>query len=380
VTIIEKAPHVLPPLDADMAAPVAEELARNGVRVICGDGLKSLHAQGDSVRNVETERGQQIPADMVLLSIGVRPNVALAGDSGLKIGPTGAIAVDQFQRTSDPDVYAVGDASEAIHGVTAQPVRIPLAGPANRQGRLAGEHAATGSAPSAGRILGTAIVQVFGLTVGMTGLAVEAAAKAGFAADVAYVLPKHHAGYYPDARSLRIKLVYDNTTGRLLGAQIVGEAGVDKRIDVIATAVHFAGSVDDLAVLDLAYAPQFGSAKDPVHLAAMVAQNQRRQIMPAITFPQIRDEALVDVRTPVEFAAGTLAGAANVPVDELRQRLSELDPNRATVIFCQVGQRGYIAQRILHQRGFTNVRNLKGGYSVAVHAAPTLSPTGKRPG
>ena len=366
VTLVEKVGHVLPPLDAEMATAVREELARHGVRVITGNGLKSLHASAEGlVDGVETEDGTRVPADMVLLSIGVRPNTALAAAAGLAIGPSGAVAVDAWQRTSDPDVYAVGDAAEVTHGVTGKPARVPLAGPANRQGRLAGEHAATGSAPPAGKVLGTAIVQVFGLSVGLTGLGEAAAKAAGFDADAAYVLPAHHAGYYPGAKPVRIKLVYERPTGRVLGAQAVGEAGVDKRLDVIATAMHFGGTIDDLAALDLAYAPQFASAKDAVHVAGMVAQNQRRGVMPTVSPPCLDGEQLLDVRTPAEFAAGTLRGAVNIPVDELRGRVAELDPDRPTVTFCQVGQRGYVAQRILRQHGFTRVSNLKGGYDLA---------------
>jgi NADPH-dependent 2,4-dienoyl-CoA reductase/sulfur reductase-like enzyme/rhodanese-related sulfurtransferase len=366
VTLVEKARHVLSPLDPEMAAPVAEELGRHDVRVITGNGLKALHVgEQRLVTAVEVEDGARVAADMVLLSIGVRPNVALAAAAGLMIGPSGAVAVDVFQRTSDPDVYAVGDAAEVTHGVTGPPAWVPLAGPANRQGRLAGEHAATSWAPQAARVLGTAIVQVFGLTVGITGLREAAARAAGFDAQAAYALPPHHAGYYPGAKPISMKLVYDQVTGRILGAQLVGEAGVDKRLDVIATAMHFGGTVDDLAGLDLAYAPQFASAKDAVHVAAMVAQNQRREVMPAVAPAELNGQRLVDVRTRAEYAAGSLPGAINIPLDELRQRLAELDPAAPTVTFCQVGQRGYLAQRILHQHGFDDVKNLKGGVNFA---------------
>jgi NADPH-dependent 2,4-dienoyl-CoA reductase/sulfur reductase-like enzyme/rhodanese-related sulfurtransferase len=364
VTLIEKAPHVLPPIDAEMALPIQAELTRNGVNLITGTGLQSLHAAENKVTHIELEDGRKIPADMVLLSIGVRPNTALAREAGLIIGATGAIAVDSHQRTSDADIYAVGDNSEVRHGVTGQPARIPLAGPANRPGRLAGQHAATGSAPAAGRSLGTAIVQVFDLAVGITGLSESSARAAGFNADSAYVYPSHHASYYPGARPRRIKLIYDQPTGKILGAQAVAQARVDKRIDIIATAIHFNGTIDDLAQLDLAYAPQFASAKDPIHQAAMVAQNQRQQLMPAISPAQLNGQQLVDVHTAAEFEKGSLPRAVNIPVDDLRNRLNELDPEKPTVAFCQGGQRGYVAQRILKQHGFQNVVNLKGGYSL----------------
>lgn len=366
VTVVEKAPHALPPLDPEMAAPIAAELARHRVELITGDGLKSFRADNSGlVTAVETETGRVLPADVVMLSIGVRPNVKLAQDAGLTIGASGAIAVDSAQRTNDPEIYAVGDASEVVHGVTAQPTRIPLAGPANRQGRLAGEHAATGSAPPAGKVLGTAIVKVFELSVGITGLNERLARQAGFDVDVAYVLPAHHAGYYPGAQPMRIKLVYDNSNGKVLGAQISGGAGIDKRLDVVATTLHFGGTIDDLASLDLAYAPQFGSAKDAIHFAAFVAQNQRRNVMRGIDPRQIDGQQLIDVRTAAEHQAGSLSGARNIPLDELRGRTAELDPSQPIVAFCQVGLRGYVAQRMLSQLGFKDVKNLKGGFTLA---------------
>ena len=364
ITLIEKAPHVLPPLDKELAPYVEKELTAHKVRVITGNGIASLAAKDGRVTAVVLEDGQSIPADMVLLSIGVRPNVGLAKEAGLKIGASGGIEVDAYQRTSDPDIYAVGDAAEVVHGVTGKPVRIPLAGPANRNGRNAGEHAATGSAQPGANVLGTAVVGVFELTVGVTGMGEMAARAAGFDVDTAYVHAAHHASYYPGAQQMHIKLIYDRETGRILGAQAVGKAGVDKRIDVIATVMHFRGTIDDLAGLDLAYAPQYGSAKDPVHMAAFVAQNQRSGVTPAVA-PDDRDgQALIDVRTPKEFAAGSLPGALNIPVDDLRARLGELDPKKPVTVYCQVGLRGHVATRILAQHGF-EARNLKGGYVLA---------------
>jgi rhodanese-related sulfurtransferase len=307
---------------------------------------------------------------MVLLSIGVRPNTKLAAEAGLRLGASGGIEVDAVQRTSDPDIYAVGDVTEVLHGVTAKSVRVPLAGPANRQGRTAGEHAATGAAPPSGRVMGTAIVQVFGLSIGVTGLSERDARRNGIDVDTAYVLPNHHAAYYPGAQPMRLKLIYEKPGGRIVGAQAAGGEGVDKRLDVIATAMAFGGTIDQLAEVDLAYAPQFGAAKDPVHMAAFVAQNQLRGVSGALTLEEIDGEVLVDVRTPEEYARGTLPGAVNIPVDDLRRRLGELDSSKPTVVFCQVGLRGYIAQRILRQHGFDNVRNLKGGWSLARLARP----------
>lgn len=375
VTVVEKAPHALPPLDPEMASPVSETLKRFGSELIAGDGLKLLHAGNEAgnalVHAVETETGRVIPADIVLLSIGVRPNIKLAQDAGLMIGTSGAIAVDAMQRTThDPDIYAVGDASEVIHGVTGQPTRIPLAGPANRQGRLAGEHAATGSAAPGGKVLGTAIVKVFDINVGITGLSERAATAAGFDVDTAYVLPSHHASYYPGAESMRIKLIYEKSTGLVIGAQIVGKAGVDKRLDVIATTIHFRGTIDDLAALDLAYAPPFASAKDAVHFAAFVAQNQRRHVAESISAGDLDGEQLVDVRSESEFKSGALKNAIHIPVDELRNRAGELNPDQPTVAYCQAGMRGYVAQRMLTQLGFKNVKNLKGGFTLAREMIP----------
>jgi rhodanese-related sulfurtransferase len=269
--------------------------------------------------------------------------------------------VDRFQRTNDPNIYAVGDAAEVRHGLTLDVARIPLAGAANRHGRAAGEHAATGHAPPASRVLGTAIVRVFGLDVGVTGLGRRAAEAAGYDVDTAIVHPNDHAAYYPGAHQMHLMLVYDKRTGKVLGAQAAGPAGIDKRLDVIATVIHFGGTLDDLASLDLSYAPQFSGAKDPVHFAAFVADNQRREICPGVDFPE--PSALVlDVRTKSEFSRGSLPGAVHIPVDELRERLGELDPSRSIAVLCHVGIRGHAAVRILLQNGFKNVRNVKGGY------------------
>ncbi len=365
VTVLEKNAQVLPPLDSEMAQPIQTALESHGVCVLLGSGLKSLRASEGKITHVITETGQEVPSDLVLLSIGVRPNVKLAQDCGLTIGTSGGVKVDEYQRTSDENIYAVGDMVELSHGVDGVATRIPLAGPANRQGRLTGEHAATGRSAPAGKAMGTAIVQVFHTNAAMTGLSEKAARQRGIDFDIAYASPNHHAGYYPGAESMQLKLVYEKTTGRLLGAQAVGGLGVDKRIDVAATVLHFGGTIDDLSEIDLAYAPQFGSAKDAIHIASFVARNQREGKMPAVSMADLDGEQLIDVRTPAEFAKGTLIGATNIPLDSLRSRLHELDPARSIVTFCQVGQRGFAAQRILMQNGFDQVRNLKGGYAMA---------------
>lgn len=364
VAVVEKMPRVLPPVDPEMARFVEQELGNHGVAVYSNNGLKALRGSPEKVREVELEDGTVLTTDVVLMSIGVRPNVGLAKEAGLIIGNTGAIEVNQYQQTNDPDIYAVGDAAEVVHTVHGKKTRIPLAGPANRQGRLAGEHAVTGQASPIGTVSGTAIVKVFDLTVAVTGLGEKLARDNGFEVDTAYVVANHHAGYYPGAQLLRLKLIYDKTSGRILGAQIVGRSGVDKRIDVLATAIQFQATVEQLTTLDLAYAPQFGSAKDPVHLAGFVAMNQLRNISRGVVLDQTEDDLMVDVRTPSEFASGTLPRAKNIPLEQLRERMGELDPDRPITVFCQIGQRGFVAERILRQHGFKNVRNLKGGYAM----------------
>jgi rhodanese-related sulfurtransferase len=264
----------------------------------------------------------------------------------------------------------VGDAAEVVHRVTDKPARIPLAGPANRNGRLAGEHAATGRSAATTPVAGTAIVGAFGKVAASTGLSVRAARQAGFDAGWSYAIRGHHVGYYPGAEQMILKLVYDRATRRVLGGQAVGGAGVDKRIDVVATVLHFRGTIDDLAGLDLAYAPQFGAAKDPVHIVAFVAVNEAdgllRQRGPDEPpgNGQAVDGQILDVRTEAEFASGAVPGAINMPLSTVRRRLNELDRNRPVYVYCGVGQRAWNAIRILAQNGFTEVWNLAGGVTL----------------
>lgn len=370
VTLIEKNAHVLPPLDSEIAAMLDDELKRQGVRVFAGNGLKGLEGSPDRVDAVVLDDGTRVKTDLVIMSIGVRPNVGLAKEAGLDLGASGGVKVDAHGRTNDPAIYAVGDMVEIVHGVTKQPVRIPLAGPANRHGRLAGEHAATGESAGFPAAMGTAIVKVFDLAAGITGLSEKVARAEGFEIDTAYVIVNNHVGYYPGATPVHLKVVYEKASGRVLGAQAVGKDGVDKRLDVIATTLHFGGTVHDLTELDLAYSPQFGAAKDPVHMAGFVATNQQRGIGPSIRATDLAGELKLDVRSAGEFAGGSITGAVNIPLDDLRERLAEVDPNREIVTFCKVGQRGYVAQRILQQRGYAKVRNLKGGLTIASNETP----------
>ena len=368
VSLVEKLPQVLPPLDADVATLVASHLERSGVRVMLGDGIAGL-AGGDVASAVLLESGREVPADLVILSIGVRPEVKLAREAGLAIGAFGGLVVDERQQTADPDIYAVGDAVQTVQLVTGKPARIPLAGPANRQGRVAGANAAGGNLSFPGA-LGSAIVECLGMTVAKTGLSEREATQEGLPHTVTWVHPPNHAGFYPGASPLHLKLIVEQRTGRFLGAQVAGAQGVDKRIDVLATAIQARLTVMDLENLDLAYAPQFSAAKDPVVMAGFAASNAIRGEVLTVTCAMVaeqlrsgRDLQLVDVRTKEEWSRRHLAGAMHIPLDDLRERLGELNPQRDTVLFCAAGQRGYLAARILRQRGFDRVRNLTGGLS-----------------
>ncbi|MEZ6132869.1 MAG: FAD-dependent oxidoreductase [Planctomycetaceae bacterium] len=376
VALAELQSQVLPLFDAEMVAPVQDALQSSGVEMHFGDGIKSVLTDKDNAAvGIELASGKKIKGDLIVLGLGVRPNTALAKDAGLELGQTGGILTNRFLQTSDPDIYAVGDVCEYVYGPTGQPMRVPLAGPANRSGRLAGEHAATGSCQPMADVLGTAIVRVFEQTAAMTGLSISSAARFGVKATSVTVVAGQHAGYFPGATPLTLKLVFDPNDGRILGAQAVGRDGVDKRIDVIATAMNFKATVRDLTNLDLCYAPPFGSAKDPVHQAAFAACNQLDGVggfAPADA--DLTAAQLVDVRTPNEVQKSPLAAgnhAINIPVDELRNRLHELDASRETVVSCGVGVRAHVAVRILKQQGFANVRNLSGGATVRNRAVPS---------
>ncbi len=368
VAIVEKAPYILPPFDADMARFVAHHLEEKGITIITNDGIAGFLQQGEFAQDAQLESGTQLPMDMAILSIGVRPELKLARDAGLEIGASGGIAVNERQQTSDPTIYAAGDAVETMHLVTGKRTRIPLAGPANKQGRVAGANAAGGDLQFHGA-LGTAIVESMGITAGKTGLTEHEASTHGLKYFVSVTHPLDHAGYYPGAEALHMKLVVEQETGKLLGAQIVGEQGVDKRIDVLATALHAKMNVKDLEQLDLAYAPQFNSAKGPVIMAGFVATNTLRGEVKTITGEELQKKLetnaslqLLDVRTPDEYQEAHLSRARLIPVDELRDHLQELDPSLETIVYCRVGLRGYLAARILLQHGFTNVSNLTGGF------------------
>lgn len=363
VTILEKLPQVMPPLDPEMAYGVAAHLRERGLNLCLDDGLARFEPDGAGLAAV-TEAGRRLAADLVILSIGVRPETALARAAGLPLGERGGIAVDRHMRTADPHIWAVGDAVEVRDVVTGQEVILPLAGPANRQGRLAAE-AICGRDRSFRGVQATAVVGVFGLTVACTGASEKGLARAGVRDfEKVYLHPGHHAGYYPGAKPIQLKLLFSAPDGRVLGAQAVGLEGVEKRIDVIATGIQMGATVRDLAEAELCYAPQFGGAKDPVNLAGMIATNHLDGLMPLADWSALgRDGALVvDVREPSEFDAGHIPGAVSLPLSELRGRYRELPVERPLALCCGVGQRAYYAARFLLQNGY-RAANLSGGYA-----------------
>lgn len=372
VTVLELAKQILPPFDVEMTTPFAAELAAKGVTVRLGQTIESMasSAQGLALR---LTTGDTLEAQLVILGIGVRPENRLAVACGLEVGPRGGIRVNEYLQTSDPDIYAVGDAIETRDFVTGEPAQIPLAGPANRQGRLAADNILGRHSRYRGT-QGTAVVGFFDRIAALTGASEKTLRRLGKPYRKVYVHAGHHAGYYPGAQMLTLKILFDPENGKLLGAQAVGGAGVDKRIDVLAVAIQAGMTVFDLEEMELCYAPQFGSAKDPVNMAGFVAAGLLRGEHPQVDWETVADNAdgrvLLDVRTPQEFAAGHAPQAVNIPVDELRSRLHELPRDRPIAAYCQVGQRGYLATKILHHAGFP-VANVGGGYtSYLLHHPP----------
>ena len=364
-TVVEMAPSLMSMMDAPFGGLVEAELARHGVSVETGAAVVAIHA---AEREVELKDGRRLPADLVLFAVGVRPELELAKQAGLTLGATGALAVNERLETSDPDILAAGDMVEVTHRVHGRKVRVPLAGPANRQGRLAATVAAGGHARYEG-VLGTSIVKVMERTAGATGLSERAALAAGFDAGLAVVHKEHHATYYPGAKEMTLALVYDRATHRLLGAQAFGEAGIESRINALAVALAAGQTVEQVAELDLVYAPPYSSANDPVNLAAFVAVNDLTGFSPLVTAAALRAELagpdaplVVDVRSASEWAAGHLAGSRHLPLDEVSARASELPRDGRIVVTCRAGYRGHLALRALRGLGFGQVRNLTGGF------------------
>jgi NADPH-dependent 2,4-dienoyl-CoA reductase/sulfur reductase-like enzyme/rhodanese-related sulfurtransferase len=379
-TVVEAREQLMGVLDPEVARPLQDGIENAGGKVILNDAVARIETRGD--RSIAfLASGLELKLDLAILATGVRPNVELAQNAGLELGATGAIAVDSCQRTSDHAIYAAGDNCESVYLSTGDRVNIPLAGPANKQGRVAGHNAALDlkdvdqEDPARLRmrgVLGTGIVRVCGVVAAGTGLTEKAARRAGIDAAVSYVIGTNHAGYYPNAALLGLKLVFARETGRLLGAQSIGSDGVDKRIDVLATAILAGMSVEDLEHLDLCYSPPFGSAKDIVIIAGSIAANALRGISPAISPLVLREELqgdtpplVIDVRDEREYETENLRGAVNIPLEDLRERLEEVPKDRPVVVHCSVGYRSYLAQQILRQNGWTNVRNLYGGFAFA---------------
>ena len=360
VTLVELLPQVLPTLDPELATLLQAELKQNGVILRLGAAVEGFERTDRDGLSVRLRGAEAVETDLVVLSIGVRPNAELAKAAGLRIGERGGIVTDGMMRTDDPDIYAVGDAVQVADPVLGVPTQIPLAGPANKQGRLVAD-AMTGAAVAPYRgTWGTSIVKVFSLTAASVGASEKTLKRAGVAFEKIYLHPFSHATYYPDAQMMHLKLLFSRE-GRILGAQIVGRDGVDKRIDVLATAMQAGLSVTDLARLELAYAPPYGSAKDPVNFAGFVAENVLTgKSRPAYADALPEGACLLDVREPAEWERGTLPDALTIPLGQLRKRLDELPRDRLIVAYCAVGLRGYLAERILRQNGF-DVRNLSGG-------------------
>jgi NADPH-dependent 2,4-dienoyl-CoA reductase/sulfur reductase-like enzyme/rhodanese-related sulfurtransferase len=365
VTVVELAPQVMVTMDREFGERAKAHLTAGGIAVETGVGLKAV--LGDT-KEVELSDGRRLPADLVLFSVGVRPELTLVKQAGLTLGESGGLLVDETLQTSDPSIWAAGDMVEVTQRVSGKRVRVPLAGPANRQGRIAATNALGGALKYRGA-LGTSVVKLLDATAAATGLTEKGARDAGFDVGVAVVHKDHHADYYPGGKTLTLKLVYDKKNGRLLGAQGFGLEGVDKRIDVAATALLGQLTLDDLADLDLAYAPPYSSANDPLNLAAFVAQNDVSGFSPLVTPDQAAaafDPAthlILDVRNLGEYARGHVPGAWNIPVDELRGRLSEVPQDRTILVHCAVGFRAHLAVRILKENGYPSVFNITGGYT-----------------
>jgi NADPH-dependent 2,4-dienoyl-CoA reductase/sulfur reductase-like enzyme/rhodanese-related sulfurtransferase len=367
VTIIEMLPQVMPAIDPEIAILIQDHLITNAVSLCLNDAVAGfVHSNDGSAISVSTKSGDNYEADMVILAIGVRPEVTLARQAGLEIGALGGVRVDDHMCTSDERIWAVGDAVEVRDFITGEWALVPLAGPANRQGRVAAD-AILGRDVRFRGVQATAVCRVFNMTVAATGVSEKVLQRSGISSQLnqyekIYLHPGHHVGYYPGARPMTIKLIFSSRDGTVLGAQAVGEEGVDKRIDVIAMAIQRGSTVYDLEQAELCYAPQFGAAKDPVNVAGMIAANVLRGDAPVAHWEEdaLRQSGVIDVREPGEFALGHVEGAINIPLGVLRERMEELPRDREILCYCEVGQRSYYASRALRQNGF-KARNISGG-------------------
>lgn len=382
VSIVEMADQVMAPVDFSIASHVHRHLMDKGVGLWLGRGVERFTSENGSIK-VWLNTGETLSADLVLLSIGVRPSVKLAREAGIELGARG-IKVNRWLQTSSPDVYAVGDAIEYEHPIAGGPWLNYLAGPANRQARIAADNMVYGNREEYEGSIGTSVAKVFDITVGAAGLAAKHLKRMGVPYLTSVTTSSSHAGYYPGAFNLTLKLTFAPDTGRIYGAQCVGVDGVDKRIDEIAMLIKRGGTVRDLVRTEQAYAPPFSSAKDPVAIAGYVACNTLDGVMPVVTWRELaaadRSEVcLVDVRTPEEYSLGTIDGAVNIPLDDLRGRLGEIDRESDVIVLCAVGLRGYLAQRILLGRGYRRVRNLAGGYKTYSLATQKVEPVEGQP-
>lgn len=364
VTIVEKAPHVLPPLDEEMAAFIQNELNREGILVKTNDSAVEFKENG---QKIVLESGEVISSDLTILSVGVQPETTLAKAAGLTLGLRGGIIVNERYQTSDPDIYAVGDAIVVKQQITDTDALIALASPANRQGRQVADVIAGLNRSNRGSI-GSAIVRVFEQTAASTGLSERVAKQADLPVAVVHVSGKDHAGYYPGATDILLKLIFNPETGEIYGAQGIGQKGVDKRVDILATAIKGGLTIFDLPELELTYAPPFGSAKDPVNMLGYAAMNLAEGLSESIQWYQLKEELaegkkLLDVRNESELAQGAFPNATHIPLNELRDRLSELDPSQEWIVSCHSGLRSYVAERILKQHGF-HVKNLDGAFAL----------------
>jgi NADPH-dependent 2,4-dienoyl-CoA reductase/sulfur reductase-like enzyme/rhodanese-related sulfurtransferase len=364
-SIIEMADHVMPVMDKEFGVLVKQKLNQFGITVEVGVGVKGILPD---TKEVELTDGRKVSGDMVLFSVGVRPELSLAKNAGLEIGSTGGLLVNKYLQTSDPFIYAAGDILEITNKISNKKVRIPLAGPANRQGRIAATNILTNNSIKYGGALGTSVVKILDSTAASTGLTEKTALENGFNSDVVYLHKEHHAGYYPGAEMIHLKLVFDKDNFKILGAQAFGKQGVDKRIDVLSTAIYAGMTVEDLSELDLAYAPPYSSANDPINLISFVALNSISGFSPTISpknaIQNIKKDnvLLIDVRTPDEFKNGHVKSAINIPVDEIRNRMSEIPKDKPFYITCRVGYRGHLGVRILKENGYSNLKNITGGY------------------
>ena len=367
VKLVELGNQVMAPVDFDIASFVHEKAKQKGLELLLNVGVEKFNDKGETIE-VFLNNGTSVETDAVILAIGVKPETKLAIEAGLEIGETRGILVNEFMQTSNPDIYAVGDAIEVAHYINNKKVLIPLAWPANRQGRIVADNIVLGNQYKYTGSLGSSILKFFELSVASTGLNEKTLKRFGIPYKTAIVTRGHHAGYYPGAKNMVLKVIFDEN-GKIFGAQAVGEAGVDKRIDVIATAIKGNLTVYDLPEIEITYAPPFNSAKDPVNIAGYAAENILKGDLEMVNYDEFwdfvkeNDAVILDVRTSKEFSGGAIEGAININVDDLRANLEKLDKNKMYAIYCQVGLRGYLANRIMRNNGFRAV-NLNGGYNL----------------